>query len=324
VNAPATEAPAVVQEARVPPPTSFNLNKEVVAYHNAKPVGPRTHGIHPSGLAMLCPVKFAIYEQEREKLATAHTQSAFEEILGAEPHGASPGSRFRGQLLMEFRAGHDIHRNVQFDLGVIGKLWGRWLCPWCDAKTPEPGFMPRAWWPGSSGHPTIHAAPCVWCKGRNLRMDVPWVYIEPAVRNAHYGIIGHYDGDVRVVRGDAMWRCLLEIKSINENGFMEKYCTLPKPEHVVQASIYAWLAGFSWILFVYVCKNQLNKWKEIIVPVDVPAVTAVVDKLEAIKTFRETRKLPLHARTCEDIMCAQSRGCPVAETCWGRPVPRSF
>jgi len=184
--------------------------------------------------------------------------------------------------------------------------------------------MPRAWYPGRTGKPIIHAAPCVRCKGRNLREAIPWHYKEFSVRHAHYGIVGHYDGDVRVTRGDQTWRCLLEIKSINENGYLEKYCTLPKPENLMQASVYAWLAGFSWIMFIYVDKNALHKWREIIVPVDTEAVADAVGKLEAIKWYRENRQLPLAARVCEDIQCKRARGCPVVETCWGAAPERSF
>jgi len=317
------------QVARHAPPNTFNLVREVRAYHGAKPIGPRAHGIHPSSLASLCPVKFAIYEAARDNLASEDPQIAGDawalvsRILNEPVHGVAPGGRFKAELLMEFRAGDNIHTNTQYDLGVIGKLWGKWECPQC-LSTTEAGWMPRAWWPGVTGAPVLHAAPCVRCRGQNLRHRVPWHYQEPAVFHGHYGIVGHYDGDVRIVRGEWEWRCLLEIKSINENGYFEKYGSLPRAEHVVQASVYAWLAGFSWIMFVYVDKNALHKWKEIVVPVDQDAIAEVVNKLEAVKMYRDSKQLPVHARLCEDIQCERARGCPVAAECWGRPPEKVF
>jgi hypothetical protein len=332
--APRIEVPPEIANAptiaRTPPPTSFKLLKEVKAYHATKPKGPRKHGAHPSSIPRLCPVKFAIYEQARDGLASddpkvvAESYALVQKILNTPTHGANPGGRFKPELLMEFRAGTSIHVATQFDLGVIGKLWGKWRCPRC-AYTTEAGWMPRAWYPGADGgRPMLDAAPCVNCKGRNKREDAAWLYVEPAVFNAHYGILGHYDGDVRVQRGNEVWRMLLEIKSINENGYLEKYGSLPSHDHIIQASIYAWLAGFAWIMFMYVDKNALSKQKEIIVPVDNQAIADATGKLEAIKAFRETKRLPLAARVCEDICCKTARGCPVVDKCWGTFPPTQY
>jgi len=238
-------------------------------------------------------------------------------------HGVSPGGRFKGELLQEFRTGSDTHRNVQFDLGVTGRLWGKWRCPRCRWISPE-GWMPRALYPAKGGGQVLDAAPCVKCSGRNVREGVSWLYVEPGVAHWGYGIVGNYDGDIRVTRGEHTWRLLLEIKSINEAGFLEKYGVLPKPEHVIQASVYAWLAGFSWIQFVYVCKNQVHRWKEIVVPVDAEAIADVVGRLEAIKWARENRELPLAARVCEDVRCQRARGCPLVYQCWGEKPPENF
>jgi hypothetical protein len=314
--------------SRLAPPRKFGLSKEVKSYHNVKPIPPRRHGVHPSALPTLCPVKFTLVEWIRAAIASEDPEQAAQALallqkVNNDPvHGASPGGRFKGELLQEFRAGSDIHRNVQFDLGVTGRLWGKWRCPRCRWVSPE-GWMPRAWYPGKDGSQVLDAAPCVQCSGRNKREDWPWLYVEPAVTHWGYGIIGHYDGDLRVTRGET-WRLLLEIKSINENGYMEKYGVLPNPAHVLQASVYAWLGGFSWICFIYVDKNQVHKWKEIIVPVDTEAISEVVAKLEAIKWARENRQLPLAARVCEDIRCKTARGCPLVYQCWGETPPPNF
>ena len=319
----------VPEQSRLAPPRKFGLAKEVKSYYNIKPIPPRRHGVHPSSLPTLCPVKFTLYEWVREAMGSADPTEAaqalalFQKINNDPVHGVSPGGRFKGELLQEFRIGSDAHRNVQFDLGVTGKLWGKWRCPRCRWTSTE-GWMPRAWYPAKGGGQVLDAAPCVACKGRNKREDVPWLYVEPGVTHWGYGIIGHYDGDLRVTRGDQFWRMLLEIKSINEAGYLEKYGALPKPEHVLQASVYAWLGGFSWICFIYVCKNQVHKWKEIIVPVDTEAISEVVGKLEAIKWARENRQLPIAARVCEDIRCKRARGCPLVYQCWGEEPPPNF
>ncbi|GAF80502.1 unnamed protein product, partial [marine sediment metagenome] len=208
--------------SRVAPPRKFGLAKEVKAYHNTKPKGPRRFGVHPSSLPTLCPVKFILYEWIRLAIASDDLEQAeqalalFQKINDEPVHGVSPGGRFKGELLQEFRTGDDIHRNVQFDLGVIGRLWGKWRCPRCRWISPE-GWMPRAWYPGKGGGQVLDAAPCVACAGRNKRDEVSWLYVEPSVTHWGYGIIGHHDGDLRITRGDQTWRLLLEIKSINEN-----------------------------------------------------------------------------------------------------------
>jgi len=321
-----TPVPTTTRKA---PPTKFRLTKAVRAYHNTKPIGPRRHGVHPSALPTLCPVKFTLYEWIRAAIASEDpTQAAqalalFEKVNNDPVHGVSPGGRFKGELLQEFRAGDSIHTNVQFDLGVTGRLWGRWRCPRCRWVSDE-GWMPRALYPGKGGGQVLDAAPCVHCAGRNKREKIAWHYVEPGVFHGGYGIIGHHDGDLRITRGEDTWRILLEIKSINENGYMEKYGVLPQPEHVMQASVYAWLGGFSWICFIYVNKNQVHQWKEIIVPVDTESIAVVVAKLEAIKWGRENRQLPLAARVCEDVRCQRARGCPLVYQCWGETPPPNF
>ena len=319
----------VPAQSRTAPPTKFGLAKEVRAYYNTRPIGPRRFGVHPSALPTLCPVKFILYEWTRAAIASDDPKQAaqaldlFNRINNDPVHGVSPGGRFKGELLQEFRIGNDVHRNIQFDLGVTGRLWGKWRCPRCRWVSPE-GWMPRARYPCVDGSQVLDAAPCVSCTGRNRREDAAWLYVEPSVTHWGYGIVGRHDGDLRITRGENTWRLLLEIKSINEAGYLEKYGVLPKPEHIIQASVYAWLAGFSWICFVYVNKNQVHQWKEIVVPVNTEAISDVVAKLEAVKWARANRQLPLAARVCEDVRCKRARGCPLVYQCWGEAPPENF
>jgi len=313
-------SPIATAVQRTPPVTSFGLRKLVVNRLNALPATPRRPGFHPSELHRLCPVFYYFMEQARLGLASDNPRPHYEFLAEAL---AAKRKDFPGHLILEFEVGDAIHQMVQYHLGVNGVLWGVWMCPRCERRT-KPGFMPRVTAPGMGGQPVFGPAPCVGCRGTNRRERHSWLYLEPRVYSEEWGIDGRCDGDLRVQRGDQVYRCALEIKSINDAGYSQKMGPLPKPEHVTQASSYAWIMGVDWLYFVYVNKNQVNRWKEIMVPPDQVAIAEAQRKIGAANHGAQLRRPPVEARICPDVRDQMARGCPAVEPCFGCKPPSSF
>jgi hypothetical protein len=307
-------------------PTSLHLNKLTKAWFDMRPGTPRSFGLHPSELMKLCPVLQWFTEQARADLASedprrVQTAWAFIRRLIDDKK-----KDFSANLQMELQFGHDVHNHVQSYLGMLGMLWGRWRCTYCHATTPDAGWMPRVDRTDITGTGTVKDyAPCVACYGMNLRGDRGWDYVEPAVDNVDWGIVGHMDGDLRLFAENFWFRYVLEVKSCKQEDFELKIAkVLPKPEHVYQASIYAWLAGVSHICFIYVNKNQVNAWKEFVVPLDPEAVRDAQAKIRAVFEGRQSGRPPVHARACADVREPRAQACPAVEACFGCRPPTNF
>lgn len=137
-------------------------------------------------------------------------------------------------------AWHWLAQNHHY--GPMGILWGTWRCASC-AREVE-GFMPD---------------PCGECHGETYK-GVPldglggwWEYQEPALYNAEYDVIGKCDGILIPSKRPGGTRMLLEIKTINENGF--KRLRAPVSYHLFQISIYLWLAGVDKVWMAYYSKG---------------------------------------------------------------------
>jgi hypothetical protein len=308
---------------RPPYPRALALNREVKAHLQLQRGTPRSHGFHPSEMPYLCPVLFYYAEEARTDLLSndpMKVAAAFEfirKMVDAKDQKFGPG------LKMEFRVGDAIHAEVQYRLGVLGRLWGRWKCAQCHV-TFGPNWMPRIWERDIQGGVIALPAPCVHCHGANRRSRVPWVYLEPRVESKEWGIVGHADGDLRILQNGWWYRYILEIKSINQAGFEGKRGPLPEERHIAQASLYGWLMGVDYIQFIYVCKNQVNRWKEFIVPVDYTSVNAAVDKIRAVLKGQAEGRAPLESRICPSVQDEQAKTCPAVERCFGCKPATSF
>jgi hypothetical protein len=317
-------------------PTSFRLKKKVINHLELERATPRSHGFHPSGLPRMCPVKFAIYDRAYHDLASsdpATIQAAMEmirKILDTPHDGVSP-NRIPSHITPDLLVGDEIHRGVQYYLGLRGVLWGRWECPWCRAMSGD-GFMPTVTGLDVLGKPLRYPAPCVNCSGQNLReKQVKWVYVEPWIGDDIWGITGHADGILVVQYKGQTVVSILEIKSINENGYLSKYGgPLPKPDHLVQASQYVWcvremhdwLSELRHIYFIYVNKNAVRDWKEYLIEADPGVVDQNRAKMYAVLESRQTRALPIAHRICQSPEDTMARGCPTVFECYGRnPSP---
>lgn len=305
-------------------PQALGLSKLVAAYLERRPERPRSPGMHPSESAYMCPVLERFVDLANDDLCSG--EPAKIEGALAFRRAVLESKRFSAGLKLEFLVGSAIHELVvQYHLGVLGYLWGVWACPHCGSKT-EPGFMPRAIIADVRGQPMYDGAPCTVCWGRNFRHDAPWRYVEPSMGDTalavELGISGNMDGDLRFFRDNRWFRYILEVKSINSAGFSGKRgFPLPKPEHVLQASIYAYLKGVQWVHFIYVCKDQVSEWKEIVVPADLEAVSRYKDRIDAVLKARAAGQLPLHARVCSDPRDERARKCPAVTACFGCSAP---
>jgi len=320
-------------------PTSLRLNKEVIAHLNALQKGPRSRGFHPSGLPKLCAMKYYLYEQAIRDFAhpePARIQEAMRRvraILDTVHDGVSP-NRLPSRLEPDFHVGDAIHEFVQWSLGLRGYLWGRWMCPHCRAVTGW-GTMPRVNVSDIGGNQIAAAAPCNNCRGRNRsHKTIHWRYVEPWAGDKEWDQEGHTDGlFIKPYKG-AHVKAVLEIKSINENGYLGKYGDpLPKPEHIVQASQYVWAArtvypelfgDLEHIYFIYVNKNAVRDWKEFLVPADRAVMAEMQEKMTTVTTALATSQPPEHARACSSIETKQARTCPMVEECYGQKPPANF
>jgi len=281
---------------------------------------PPRPGHHPSELHRFCPVLRFFVEQARAGLGEdnpAEHFAFFQELIRQR------STRFSGTLRLEFEVGDAIHQMVQYHLGAIGVLHGVWQCSVCENRT-EPRFMPRILVESHDGQQVYDGAPCAKCNGLNRRQRHSWVYLEPSIKMEEWDLEGRCDGDLRVERGGKTYRCSLEIKSINEAGYTGKRGALPKPEHILQSSTYAWAMESDFVYVIYVNKNQVSQWKEFMIEPDPTAIALAKRKITDSLGGLAAGTPPLHARICPDVREKTARGCPAVEKCFGCKPPRNL
>lgn len=322
-----------------PLPTTFNINKEILAQSRSVRVGPRARGFHPSEMPRMCGMKFAIYDRAMENFASPDPQVIREamrivrKILDSE-HDVAPGGR-PAHLEADFEEGSAIHRYQQFRYGEQGYLWGRWECPHCGATT-EPGFMPRVDTQDKSGKTIQVAAPCPSCRGQNYLHEhgqVRWIYVEPFLGLAEWSQGGHADGIWLMRREGYFLPAIFEVKSINENGYLGKYGEpLPKKDHIAQASQYVfaarqhfpWLRDLRHIYFIYVNKNAPRDTKEFLVEADMNIVGMLQQTMAGVLSLKRGAQPATNIRVCTSHESVQAIKCPVCYECWGKHPPKNL
>lgn len=134
-------------------------------------------------------------------------------------------------------------------------------------------------------------------------------------------IRGSCDGVI--IRRADMYRWGVEFKTISKAGF-EALKNAPKPDHVVQASIYARITGVWWISVVYYCKDN-STMREFPIHYD-PEIweEKVVNRVKSLKAFVDAGALPtFDAMECKNSIdfCTFVRHCHAIEK---RPIPASW
>ena len=134
-------------------------------------------------------------------------------------------------------------------------------------------------------------------------------------------IKGSSDGILMFRRADkygSIYRWGFELKTIGPKGFED--LRGPKPEHVVQASIYAKLMGVWWITIVYYCKGT-SKLKEYHVSFDPQVWESVKQRVAELKVHTDGGTLPEYdTKECKNSinLCRYVRRCHELE---GKKLP---
>jgi len=321
-------------------PTTYRVNKEIVAHVKSKKNGPRSRGFHPSELYGLCPVKYYLYDQALDGFASPDpavirdSMKVVRSVLDTEHDGVRPG-RAPMHLVADFHGGDAIHEWQQYHYGERGYLWGRWKCPHCSSIAT--GFMPRMVVQNIHGHDQMVGAYCQSCKGGNYLSryrQIKWLYIEPWLGLKEWEIDGHCDGIFLKPYKGRLLPFIFEIKSINENGYMGRYGDpLPRVEHVAQASQYVWAARqtFPWlrdlrhVYFCYVNKNAQRDTKEFAIAADMQVVERMTNNMRIVLDAKRAGAPPtVRHSNCTGIESKTARDCPLVERCYGRKPPANL
>ena len=204
------------------------------------------------------------------------------EKLGFKRGSPSP------KLVRVFNNGTYVHNRIQTYLGDMGILKGNWQCPECTER----------WW----GFKYVNSG----CKCSSKDKPEPR-YLEVPIEDEVLKMRGHGDGII-VLNGQDY---LLEIKSINENGF--KNLTGPMDKHRVQANLYMKNRGLKAVVFLYECKND-QLLKEYIVDYDPVLNTQYELVMRTALEGLKSHVLP--ERVCKVPADGKKRWCEVCELCF--------
>lgn len=162
----------------------------------------------------------------------------------------------------------------------------------------------------------------------NLQRAGMLIAHEVPVEWPEYGIHGTADGIVQFEGYDSnkrhhKGRLLLEIKTINDNGFTQ--LKTAKPDHIKQATIYGAALGLKSTLFIYYNKNN-SDLKTFIVDNDMvflkqflETAKLVIDQYNQEKRRTRSTKVELHnipPRICGNYSCERATNCPYRNTCF--------
>jgi|GEM_PF-1713646 len=281
---------------------------------------------HASQIRRMCPIFEYWNRTWLKQMKKARGKNR--EKLQKKVHACLYADRPKASLQSIFDLGTVLHTKIQYYYGVIGLLVGTWRCPICGHVEGDPDEkpikMPREAVISASGHKIYDFAICPKCK-KNHKTWPHWEYVEPFAIDVSDRIAGSTDGFIDYRYDGKLYQGILEVKSINENGFNEKYGEpLPKADHVFQASIYMHLFGREWALILYYNKNK-SQVKEFLVPKDPNAWTYSVRRSRATTQALKKQKPPSDDwRTCQKIKDPAARSCPAAFECWGEHPPENF
>ena len=301
------------------------LDKDIVLYQRATPVQmplDKVRVFRASRMHKLCPVESAYVIKLIEKKAEKKVLEWFRR------------DQLKAELTPIVDTGTVIHKQLQYYAGLTRKVRaGQWKCPFCGFFTHKGVPMPAIEILDSiTDLEHEYPAPCPKCKGSNLGVFPPWLYVEPTLQEKargvpnQYLITGHTDGlwSVRVRVGKKMFwiNVVVDFKTINLNGFEERYGGgLPKEDHVPQMQTYLNLADEEFGLLIYYSKND-SKEKFRFVQRDHKYWQDVLRKVTWARKGNLKRKEEF--RVCPNIGHPRSRTCFFQETCWGKKAPENF
>lgn len=211
----------------------------------------------------------------------------------------------------------DILRDI---IAPSGVLYGMWRCKNCDyvhgsidgeftindrgAKEAE--LLERINCPPTCG---------VEIPGYGKCECTEFEYIEETIIDNNNRIKGHPDGFIE----NRNHEDLLELKTINDYGYRQ-IKDAPRPEHVEQASWYAWRTNKKYILIIYFNKNG-GAYRVHRLPVQDEIIDRIYKRVREIwrivKEFEETGRIEtLPEKTCDSIKNTKAKRCEVCERCF--------
>jgi hypothetical protein len=226
-------------------------------------------------------------------------------ISGKMPDSIIPKSSMVPDVKLEriFDVGKALHAWYQNEyFGKMGSLWGRWRS--LSSDTVHWGFKPHG--------------------GSWEYNEVP---VKAALEGCTYPIVGRCDGIV-FIRNEFR---LLELKTINDRGFGK--LSEAKPEHVVQAQIYAELIcqglipgvpkqselkPLAGINILYINKNDSSE-REFKLPLDQKLALRVLKQPVLYEVGLRMRVIPSRedcSPDCINPICYKAQQCPMKDACF--------
>jgi hypothetical protein len=111
------------------------------------------------------------------------------------------------------------------------------------------------------------------------------VEAEVPFENQEYEICGSADGIIKLENKKG----ILEIKSINSNGFYSTY--EPRPDHLIQLNVYMFCLGIPRGCLLYECKDD-QELKEFFVKQDPEILNPVLEKIRYVQECIRQGKEP--------------------------------
>jgi len=241
----------------------------------------KLYSYHASQLYNLCPREEALTDFFLEK------GKKFKESLPAS-------------LRLTFDTGHALHdwfRNEY--LREIGGLEGIWKCSLCG---------------------NLKEGVDLWfsdCPCSVPTHKVKREYVEPSFQDKINGVTGSIDGILAEDTVTRRPRMILELKTINLEGFRK--LTKPFPAHVFQIQVYMWLSGIRHAVIVYISKGHTGAeppFKEFTVEYEEGFLDETFISLDSVRSAKD-RKDPLCAKkVCLSSSTPRGKNCPYRDICF--------
>jgi len=255
----------------------------------------RLPGIHPSGLGNFC-LREQVYK-----------------VIAIKAGDKVPSVRPSPETQMIFEAGHATHLWWQSRiLGPMGILYGRWECFSCSAvhgTNDDIIKMPKKC--DSCGAPQDD----IWFKEERIQIPAHVVLNceeedLTEQEHAHYRVVGHCDGEIRLVNGK---RYIAELKSQNKWNHPKR--TEPNRAHMIQGLVYAHAKGVDGVMVIYVNKDTYAPKSYIVTGSD-HVVDWLYSQIRLIKKNVDRETPHKVERVCSSKSCNRAKKCPFRHICF--------
>lgn len=107
---------------------------------------------------------------------------------------------------------------------------------------------------------------------------------------------------------------IVELKSINSNGFRQVNTFGPKQDHVMQVATYGTVALIDKAVLIYECKDT-QEYRELVVDITDALREEVVAVSERVWEYIDNQELPEPLSECEEKKGYRYNGCPYRDRC---------